>query len=77
MTERAAKAFESHRSDRPHIHPKDRERPFDAEGRVILQSVWCVDRRGRRVTEIEVIPNEAALLRRLGELARLFGARAQ
>jgi hypothetical protein len=48
------------------------------EGRVILQTVWCVDRRGRRETEIEVIPNEAALLRRVGELApRLFGARAE
>jgi hypothetical protein len=40
--------------------------------RVILQSVWTVDRRGRRVTEIEVIPSEAALLARFTELAPLL-----
>jgi len=44
----------------------------DRQGRVLLQSIWCVDRRGRRVTEVEVVPNEATLLRRLAELVGLL-----
>jgi hypothetical protein len=48
------------------------------EGRVILQSIWCMGSGGRRVTRIENVANEAVLLFRLRELVpRLFRARLE
>jgi hypothetical protein len=40
----------------------------DRDGRVVLQSIWVVDARGRRVTQSEDIVSKDELIDRLNEL---------
>jgi hypothetical protein len=44
----------------------------DRGGKVVLQSLWRVDRRGRVVTRIEDVAGETSLLKRLAEFVPLF-----